>query len=129
MRRRKRPYHSCTCLTGLADSSGRAHEKHLETQFLPANNSDQPAEIAEDIRQIRKVGAVGWRYFEEKHHGASGTAGITFNGKSDIDMAVEILNKCADLALPALQSFGHYQKWLADRPMQYIKPTDHLDEK
>jgi len=95
----------------------------------PPNHNDQPDAVAEDIRQIRKVGAVGWRYFNENEHGSSGTAGITFKGKSDIDLAVEVLHKCADLALPALQSFTHYQKWLADRPMQYIKPTERLGEK
>ena len=98
-------------------------------EVKPANNSDQPAEIAQDMQRMKKVGAVGWRYFEEKHHGASGTAGIMFKGKSDIDLAVEVLNKCADLALPALESFAHYQKWLADHPVKYIQPTDRLGEK
>jgi hypothetical protein len=90
---------------------------------------DQPAELAEDTRQMRRVGAVGWRYFEEKNHGNHGTAGIIFKGRSDIDLTVEILHKCADLALPALASFAHYQKWLAEHPMEYIKATDRLDEK
>ncbi|MBI3207972.1 MAG: creatininase family protein [Candidatus Solibacter usitatus] len=95
----------------------------------PANNSDQPPEIAEDMRQMKRVGAVGWRYFEEKHHGGSGTAGMMFRGKSDIDLAVQVLHKCAELALPALQSFSHYQKWLADHPMEYIRAKDRLEEK
>ena len=95
----------------------------------PANSLDQPSEIAEDIRQMRRVGAVGFRYFEEKQHGGSGTAGITFKGKSDVDLAVEILHKCADLALPAIASFTHYQKWLSEHPMEYIKATDRLGEK
>src|SRR5215813_237996 len=62
----------------------------------PANNLDQPAELAEDTRQMRKVGAVGWRYFEEKQHGGAGTVGMTFKGRSDIDLAVEVLHKCAE---------------------------------
>ena len=95
----------------------------------PSGYLDQPAEIAEDMRQMRKAGAVGWRYFEEKQHGGSGTAGIMFKGRPDVDLAVEVLNKCADLALPALQSFTHYQKWMADHPMEYIKATDRLREK
>jgi hypothetical protein len=95
----------------------------------PANNPDQPAELLEDMRKIRKVGAVGWRYIEETHHGAGGTAGIVFRGKSDVDLAVEVLHKCAELALPALESFAHYQKWLADHPMEFIRAKIRLGEK
>ena len=95
----------------------------------PAGYNDQPVEIAEDIRRMRKAGAVGFRNSEEKQHGGSGTAGITFKGKSDVDLAVEVLHKCADLALPAIASFTHYQKWLAEHPMEYIRATDRLGEK
>ena len=95
----------------------------------PAGYLDQPAEIADDVRQMRRLGAVGFRYFEETQHGGAGTAGITFNGKSDVDLAVEVLHKCADLALPALKSFAHYQSWLAEHPAQYIKATDRLEQK
>jgi creatinine amidohydrolase/Fe(II)-dependent formamide hydrolase-like protein len=90
---------------------------------------DQPPEIAEDIKQARKFGAVGFRYYEESNHGDHGTAGIMFHGKSDIDMTVDILHKCADLALPALASFAHYQKWLSEHRTEYIKATDRLNEK
>ena len=93
------------------------------------DGGDQPAEIAEDMRQMKRFGQVGWRYFEERHHGNHGTAGIVFNGKSDIDLTVEILNKCADLVVPALQSFAHYEKWLSEHPMEYIKATERLEEK
>jgi hypothetical protein len=89
---------------------------------------DQPEEIAEDIKQARRFGAVGFRYYEESNHGDHGTAGIMFHGKSDIDMTVDILHRCADMALPALASFAHYQKWLSEHPMQYIKAKDHLSE-
>ena len=77
---------------------------------------------------MRKYGAVGWRYFEEKNHGNHGTAGIVFNGKKDVDLAVEVLEKCAALALPALESFAHYRQWLAAHPMEYIRATDRLEE-
>lgn len=98
-------------------------------EIKSGDGDDQPAEIAEDARQLRKYGTAGWRYIEEKNHGNHGTAGIVFKGKSDIDLTVEILNKCADLVVPALASFGHYQKWLAEHPMEYIKATDRLEEK
>jgi hypothetical protein len=95
----------------------------------PANHPDQPPELVEDTRQMRRVGAVGWRYSDEKQHGGAGTVGMTFKGKSDIDLAVEVLHKCADLALPAIASFTHYQKWLSEHPMEYIQATDRLSEK
>ena len=69
------------------------------------------------------------RYHEEKNHGNHGTAGIIFKGKPDVDLAVEVLNKCADVALPALESFAHYRKWLGEHSMEYIQATDRLEEK
>ena len=93
------------------------------------DGSDQPAEITEDIRQARRFGAVGWRYFEEKNHGNHGTAGITFKGKSDVDMTVGILHKCADLVAPVLENYSHYRQWLAEHATEYIRATDRLEEK
>jgi hypothetical protein len=98
-------------------------------EIKKGDGGDQPPEIAEDVRQARRWGAVGWRYFEEGNHGNHGNAGIVFKGKSDIDLTVEILHKCADLVVPALASFAHYQKWLAEHPMEYIRATDRLEEK
>ncbi len=95
----------------------------------PEDEGDQPREIAEDVRQARRFGAVGWRYFEEGNHGNHGTAGIMFKGRSDIDMAVDILNRCADLVVPALANYEHYRKWLSEHPMEFIKATDRLDER
>ena len=93
------------------------------------DGGDQPAEISGDIAAMRKYGAVGWRYYEEKNHGNHGTAGIVFHGRPDIDLAVDVLNRCAELAAPALESFAHYRQWLATHPMQYIKATDRLSER
>jgi len=93
------------------------------------DNADQPAAIRQDLEGMRKFGAVGWRYYEEKNHGNHGTAGIIFKGKPDVDLAVEVLNKCADVALPALESFAHYRKWLGEHSMEYIQATDRLEEK
>lgn len=91
--------------------------------------SDQPAGITEDMKELRKYGMVGFRYYEESNHGNHGTAGMLFKGKSDVDVTVEILNKCADLVVPALANFEHYRKWLSEHSMEYIKATDRLDEK
>ena len=94
-----------------------------------ADEPDQPAEIAPDVTAMRKWGAVGWRYFEEKNHGNHGNAGVIFNGRSDIDIAVDVLRKSADVIVPALASFEHYSKWLEQHPMQYISATERLQEK
>jgi hypothetical protein len=90
---------------------------------------DQPADVAADVVAMRRWGAVGFRYFEEKNHGNGGNAGVMFNGRSDIDLAVDVLRKSADLIAPALASFEHYSKWLEQHPMQYIDATDRLQEK
>jgi hypothetical protein len=91
--------------------------------------ADQPADVAADVVAMRRWGAVGFRYFEEKNHGNGGNAGVMFNGRSDIDLAVDVLRKSADLIAPALASFEHYSKWLEQHPMQYIDATDRLQEK
>jgi hypothetical protein len=111
---------------------GRERPAPLENwarEIKRGDEGDQPAELADDIRQMRRFGAVGWRYFEEGQHGNHGTAGILFKGKSDIGLTVEILHKCAELVVPALASFAHYQKWLSEHPLEYIKATDRLEEK
>ncbi len=92
-------------------------------------DGDQPAEIAPDVNAMRKWGVVGWRYFEEKNHGNHGNAGIMFNGRSDLDIAVDVLRKSADVIVPALANFEHYSRWLEQHPVQYIDATDRLQEK
>lgn len=92
------------------------------------DDPDQPAEIAEDVRKLRTFGAIGFRYFEEKNHGNHGMAGLTFNGKSDIDLAIEVLQKSAEVAAPILDNLGHYTDWLEKHPFQYIVPKERLDK-
>ena len=89
---------------------------------------DQPAEIRADVEAMRRVGAVGFRYYEEEEHGDGGTAGLIYKGRSDVDMAVEVIEACADAALPALDHFAHYADWLDKHPFQWIKATEHLNE-
>ncbi len=98
-------------------------------EIKTSKEADQPAEIAPDVTAMRKWGAVGWRYFEEKNHGNQGNAGIMLNGRSDIDIAVDVLRKSADVIVPALASFEHYSKWLEQHPVQYISATERLQEK
>ncbi len=89
---------------------------------------DLPSEILADVTALRRMGAMGWRYHEEKNHGNHGTAGIQWKGRSDLDMTVEVLEKCADAVVPVLSSLERYQKWAADRPMKYIEVTERPDE-
>ena len=97
-----------------------AREKKVDT------DPDQPQEIAEDVRALRAFGTVGFRYFEEANHGNHGMAGLTFEGQSDIDLAVHVLEKSADTAAPALNNLGHYADWLEKHPFQYIVPKERL---
>lgn len=92
------------------------------------DDHDQPDDIAPDIAALRQWGTVGFRYFEEGQHGNHGTAGIEFNGRLDIDMAVDVLHKCAETLLPALEHLTHYTDWLSDHPVQYITATERLGE-
>jgi creatinine amidohydrolase/Fe(II)-dependent formamide hydrolase-like protein len=91
--------------------------------------TDQPDVIGADIVNMRKWGVVGFRYHEEKNHGDMGNSGIVFNGRSDIDVAVDVLHKSAEVILPALESFARYSKWIEQQPLHYIDATDRLQEK
>ena len=90
---------------------------------------DQPEEIFQDVVALRRAGAVGFRYHEEGHHGNHGTAGISYRGRLDIDMAIEVLRKCADVLAPSLASLTSYADWLEAHPLRYIAATERLDER
>lgn len=95
----------------------------------PKNDDpDQPREIKADIDSLRKWGAIGFRYHEEGQHGNHGNAGITYKGKDDIDLTVEVLERCADLVLPALEHYRHYHAWHQKHPFAYIVPTENLTQ-
>jgi hypothetical protein len=93
------------------------------------DDGDQPAEIFPDVVALRRWGAIGFRYHEERNHGNHGTAGIEFQGRLDIDLAVEVLEKSAEALLPALESLRRYAAWLDTRPFQYIAATERLEER
>lgn len=95
-------------------------------EVKPDNGGDQPAEIFESVVALRRAGAIGFRYHEESNHGNHGTAGITWNGKLDIDLAAEVLEKCAELLLPALGHLSHYAEWLEQHPFRYITAVERL---
>ena len=104
------------------------HEKWARELKPDDGEGDQPAEVFQDIVRLRRLGAIGFRYHEEKEHGNHGTAGIESGGRPDIDMAVEVLEKSAELLLPALESLTRYADWVGARPFRYITATDHLEE-
>ena len=80
----------------------------IESKRQGDAEGDQPGEIREDVVRLRTLGQVGWRYHEEGNHGNHGTAGINDKGRSDIDMTVEVLDRCADVVVPGLASLSHY---------------------
>jgi hypothetical protein len=90
---------------------------------------DQPAEVFDTVVSLRRWGSIGFRYYEEKNHGNHGTAGIRFKERLDVDLAVEVLEKCADVLLPDIQALSSYCDWVANHPFRYITATDRLDEK
>ncbi len=93
----------------------------------PDGDGDQPQEIFDDVVALRRAGAIGFRYYEEKHHGNHGTAGIEHDGRLDIDMAVQVLHKCADVLAPSLTSLTSYADWLDAHPFRYIAAADRLN--
>jgi creatinine amidohydrolase/Fe(II)-dependent formamide hydrolase-like protein len=90
---------------------------------------DQPDEIAADVTAMRRLGAVGFRYHEESNHGNHGNAGIVFKGRSDVDLAIEVLLKSAEAVIPGLSRLQHYADWLESHPTSFIRATERLDEK
>ena len=93
------------------------------------NDGDQPAEIFPDVVALRRWGQIGFRYHEERNHGNHGTAGLEFQGRLDLDLAVEVLEKSADALLPALDSLTRYADWLDTKPFRYIEATERLEER
>jgi hypothetical protein len=89
---------------------------------------DQPAEVFDDVVALRRAGAIGFRYHEERHHGNHGTAGLEFGGRSDIDLAVEVLEQSAETLLPALASLTRYSQWLESHPFRYLTARERLEE-
>ena len=89
---------------------------------------DQPAEVFADVVALRRLGAIGFRYYEERNHGNHGTAGLEFRGRPDVDMAVEVLQRSAEAVLPALESLTRYREWLQEHPFRYITATERLGE-
>jgi len=86
--------------------------------------ADQPREITDDVMALRRWGTVGFRYHEEGEHGNHGNAGIVHEGELDVDLAGRVLERCADLVVPALASFARYADWLARTPFAFIVPAD-----
>lgn len=87
---------------------------------------DQPADIHADIVRMRSWGMVGFRHHEEENHSNHGTAGLTFKGMPDVDYAIKVYDKAAEIALPALEGYSRYLKWLKKHPFNYITPTERL---
>jgi creatinine amidohydrolase/Fe(II)-dependent formamide hydrolase-like protein len=96
---------------------------------IKAEGLDQPDEIAADVTELRRLGAVGFRYHEESNHGNRGNAGIFFNGRSDIALAVEVLHKSAEAVIPGLSRLQHYADWLDQHPTIFIRAKERLDAK
>ncbi len=100
-----------------------------EIESKRGEETDQPKELRDDVVALREKGQVGWRYYEEGNHGNHGTAGIMWKGRSDIDMTVEVLDRCADVIVPILPRLTSYADWLDKHPFQYIQASERLNER
>jgi creatinine amidohydrolase/Fe(II)-dependent formamide hydrolase-like protein len=87
---------------------------------------DQPRAIAEDVDRLRRLGAIGFRYHDEAEHGNHGNAGLVHRGMPDVELARRVLEKCADLVVPLLESYARYVKWMEDQPLSFIVPKENL---
>ena len=96
---------------------------------IKVEGRDQPDEIAADVTEMRRLGGVGFRYHEESNHGNRGNAGIVFKGRSDVDLAVEVLHKSAEAVIPGLSRLQHYADWLEQHPASFIRAKERLDAK
>ncbi|HUU27786.1 MAG TPA: creatininase family protein [archaeon] len=106
-----------------------APEWAREIESKRDGKGDQPDEIRNDVVALRTWGQVGFKYYEEGNHGNHGTAGIVYKGRLDVDMAVEVLEKCADFLAPILAKLSHYADWLDQHPFQYIRASERLNER
>jgi creatinine amidohydrolase/Fe(II)-dependent formamide hydrolase-like protein len=96
---------------------------------IKAEGLDQPDEIAADVTEMRRLGAIGFRYHEESNHGNRGNAGMVFKGRSDVELAIEVLHKSAEAVIPGLGRLGHYADWLDQHAPSFIRSKERLDEK
>jgi creatinine amidohydrolase len=110
---------------------GRGRPIPLESwaKEIKEDGSDQPSEIARDVNEMRRLGVVGFRYHEESNHGNRGNAGVVWNGRSDVDLAVEVLQKSAEAVIPGLGRLQHYADWLDQHPASFIRATERLEAK
>jgi hypothetical protein len=90
------------------------------------SDPDQPRAIAEDVQELRKWGAIGFRYHEEGNHGNHGNAGLLHKGEPDVDMAGKVLEKCAEVLVPVLERYSRYVDWIGSTPFKFITPTERL---
>jgi creatinine amidohydrolase/Fe(II)-dependent formamide hydrolase-like protein len=96
---------------------------------IKAESFDQPEDVAADVTEMRRLGVVGFRYQEESNHGNRGNAGIVFKGRSDVDLAVEVLHKSAEAVIAGLSRLQHYPDWLEQHPACFIRAKERIEEK
>ncbi|HLX60244.1 MAG TPA: creatininase family protein [Planctomycetota bacterium] len=89
---------------------------------------DQNAEIRDDIRILRRLGARGFRYDAEREHSSHGTVGLTYEGKSDVELGVKLIDALADYLLPAVEALKHHRDYLKAHPAKRIEKMTPLDQ-
>lgn len=92
------------------------------------SGQDQNAEIRDDIRILRRLGARGFRYDAEREHASHGTVGLIHEGKSDVELGVKLVDALADYLLPAVEALKKHRDYLKAHPAKRIEKMTPLDQ-
>jgi len=92
------------------------------------SGEDQNPEIREAIRILRSRGTRGFRYDSEREHASHGTVGLTYQGRPDIELGLQILDALAEYLLPAVEALKLHRDYLRAHPPRKIEKMTPLDK-
>jgi len=102
-------------------------EPELAKVGLKSGQDQNPA-IREDIRILRGRGARGFRYDSEREHSSHGTVGLTYQGQSDVELGIKLIDAMADYLLPAVEALKKHRDYLKEHPAKRIEKMEPLDQ-
>jgi len=92
------------------------------------SGEDQNPEIREAVRILRSRGTRGFRYDSEREHASHGTVGLTYQGRPDIELGLQILDALAEYLLPAVEALKLHRDYLRAHPPRTIEKMTSLDK-
>lgn len=90
------------------------------------SGEDQNPEIRDAVRVLRGRGARGFRYDAEREHSSHGTVGLTWRGRSDVELGERIIDALADYLLPAVDALKRHRDYLKAHPDKRIEKQTPL---